>query len=280
MVSAGSIEDHLDAAMRSRESGRVSDARAHFEAVLALDEVIRGRPEISASPCNCSAEAMHEGRARQLDRDYSLERFAQSGEKVEKMMRQIALLCAAISMGIFVSPASAQQAPPEQATPPAQQTGPNEPASPTGQSMPEEAQPPSTSQEEPPPPPFPPMPRARPTHRWVDLGGEHRSRAHHQSARSKRQSARSHHQHSAKRSRAAQPTSRMTRRCLSMSVRQAMKQPTCRSLMRDNLHANEARHHPSAHRHNAASAARRHSSAHRHSAVDHRHKHHSKRRRT
>lgn len=39
MVSAGSIEDHLDAAMRSRNSGRVSDARAHFEAVLALDPI-------------------------------------------------------------------------------------------------------------------------------------------------------------------------------------------------------------------------------------------------
>lgn len=223
---------------------------------------------------------MHEGRARQLDRDYSLSRFAERGEKVEKMMRQIALLCAAISMGIFVSPASAQQTPPEQAAPPAQQTAPNEPASPSTQSMPEGAQPPSTSQEEPaPPPPFPPMPRARPTHRWVDVGGEHRSRKHHQSARSKRQSTRSHHQHSAKRSRTAQPTSkmssRMTRRCLGMSVRQAMKKSTCRSLMRDNLHASEARRHPSAHRHNAA---RHHASARRHNAV-HRHRHPSKRRR-
>jgi len=247
--------------------------------------IIHPGGDISASPCNCSAEAMHEGRARQLDRDYSLSRFAQSGEEVEKTMRQIALLCAAISMGIFVSPASAQQTQPEQAAQPAQQTGPNEPASPSDQSMPQEAQPPSTSPTEPPPPPpFPPMPRARPSHRWVDLGGEHRSRAHHQSARSKHQSARSHRQHSAKRSRAAQKTARMTskmtRRCMKMSVRQAMKQSTCRSMMRDNLHSSEARHHRSAHRHNGASAARHHSSSHRHNAVDHRRRHQSKRRRT
>ena len=39
MALAGSVEDHLDAAMRSRQSGRVSEARAHFEAVLELDPI-------------------------------------------------------------------------------------------------------------------------------------------------------------------------------------------------------------------------------------------------
>lgn len=184
-----------------------------------------------------------------------------NGEEVENMMRQIPLICVALSLGVFVSPASAQQTAPEQAAPPAQQTGPNEPASPTEQSMPEEAQPPSTPQAEPlppPPPPFPPMPRARPSHRWVDLGEKHKSRAH-------RRSARTHRQHTNKQRRAAQPTSRMTRRCLNMSLRQAMRQTTCRSLMQHNLHASAPRHHHSAHRHNA---------------VHHRHRHQAKRRRT
>jgi hypothetical protein len=173
-------------------------------------------------------------------------------------MRQIALLCATLSMGFFVSPALAQQTPPEAAAQ-AQQTGPNEPASPSQQSMPEQAQPPSASQAEPPPPPpFPPMPRARPSHRWVDLGGEHKSRAH-------RHSASTHRQHAKKQSRKALPTSRISRRCLSMSVRQAMRQSVCRSLIGDNLHASAARHH--------------HTSSRRHNRVHHRHQHQSKRRR-
>jgi hypothetical protein len=187
--------------------------------------------------------------------------FVQKGEKVERIMRQIALLCAAISMAVFVSPASAQQTPPEQSAQPAQQTGPNEPASPSAQSMPEEAQPTSTSPTEPPPPPpFPPMPRARPSHRWVDLGSVHRSRSHHQSGRTHHQSARTHHRHSADRSRPAQVNSKMKRRCMRMSVREAMRQSACRSLMRDNLHASEARHHGSAHKHKKTTHRRRHQS--------------------
>jgi hypothetical protein len=177
------------------------------------------------------------------------------------MMRQIPLICAAFSLAVFASPASAQQAPPEQAAPPAQQTGPNEPTSPTGQSMPEQAQPPSTPQTEPlppPPPPFPPMPRARPSHRWVDLGEKHKGRAH-------RSSVRTHRHQTNKQRRAAQPTSRMTRRCLNMSLRQAMRQTTCRSLIQHKLKASTTRHHPSSRRHHA---------------VHHRHRHQAKRRRT
>lgn len=37
MATAASIQDHLGAAMRARHSGRMSEARRHFEAVLALD---------------------------------------------------------------------------------------------------------------------------------------------------------------------------------------------------------------------------------------------------
>lgn len=38
MVLGGSIDEHLDATMRSRE-GRLLDARRHFEAVLALEPI-------------------------------------------------------------------------------------------------------------------------------------------------------------------------------------------------------------------------------------------------
>ncbi len=37
MATAGSIQDHLGAAMRARQSGHMSEARRRFEAVLALD---------------------------------------------------------------------------------------------------------------------------------------------------------------------------------------------------------------------------------------------------
>lgn len=37
MATAASIQDHLGAAMRARQSGRLSEARHHFEAALALD---------------------------------------------------------------------------------------------------------------------------------------------------------------------------------------------------------------------------------------------------
>ena len=229
-------------------------------AAPALGRIARAA-DISASPCNCSAEVTRVGRARIQDPDYPLSWLARRGERVENMMRQIALICAALSLGILVSPASAQRTLPEQAAPPAQQTGPNEPTSPTDQSMPQEAQPPLTPQTEPlppPPPPFPPMPRARPSHRWVDLGETHKSRSY-------RHSARTHRQHTNKQRRAAQPTARMTRRCLNMSLRQAMRQTTCRSLMRHNLHSSAPRHHASARRHDAA---------------HHRHRHQAKRRRS
>jgi aspartyl/asparaginyl beta-hydroxylase (cupin superfamily)/Tfp pilus assembly protein PilF len=37
MQAGGTIQDHLDAATRAERAGRMSEARAHFEAVLALD---------------------------------------------------------------------------------------------------------------------------------------------------------------------------------------------------------------------------------------------------
>jgi aspartyl/asparaginyl beta-hydroxylase (cupin superfamily) len=37
MATIGSIQDHLGAGMRARQSGRMAEARRHFEAVLALD---------------------------------------------------------------------------------------------------------------------------------------------------------------------------------------------------------------------------------------------------
>ena len=39
MATAGSIQDHLGAGMRARQSGRTSEARRHFEAVIAIDPI-------------------------------------------------------------------------------------------------------------------------------------------------------------------------------------------------------------------------------------------------
>jgi len=197
------------------------------------------------------------GRARREPPDYRWSRFARRGDKVEKMMRQIALICAALGFGVLGSPASAQQTPSEQTTPPAQQTGSNQPASPTEQSTPQQAQPPSSPQTEPLPPPFPPMPRARPSHRWVDLG---EPRKHRHPAPTHRHQAKAN-RHEAKASRhQAHPSSKMTRRCLDMTLRQAMRRPVCRSLMQPEHHPSAHRHHPSARKHNATHQRQRHQS--------------------
>lgn len=249
---------------------RKSLVPVHFllssQAGLSLRSSFEQDADISASPCTGSAKSMPLGVLVSRTGIILVREFVRRGEKVENRMRHIALICATVALGIFVSPAFGQQAPPEQTPPPAQQTGPNEPAPPTEQSMPEETQPPSTPQTEPLPPPFPPMPRARPSHRWVDLGNEHRSRSH-------RHTSRTHH-HRAKAHRPAlHASSRMIRKCHSMSHRQAMRQSLCRSLMQHHHHPGAQRHHTMAHRHHPAERRP-------HGAMQHRHRHSAKSRRT
>ena len=173
--------------------------------------------------------------------------LVRQGEGDGNMMQRIALACASLAFGIFASPLAAQQASPSQTPPPVQQPAPSLPAPPSGQPMPEATSPPAVPEAEPlpPPPPFPPMPKARPTHRWVDVGGHSRSRAHHHAVRA-------HHHRKAARSRAAHPSRRTIRWCRSMNHRQAMRHSACRDLKRHDHHAKVHRHHRGARQHRAA----------------------------
>ena len=161
------------------------------------------------------------------------------------------ILVCALAIGLFAWPLAAQQTPPEQAPPPNQQTGPNEPASPGLQSMPETPEPQAAPM--PAPPPFPPMPRARPSHRWVNVGSvhhasharRHTTRAHHRSTRASRR-----HRHAAVHRAPQHFSARTIRQCHRMSYRQIMRHDSCRTLMRRDLAAAAARHrHHTAHRH-------------------------------
>lgn len=99
------------------------------------------------------------------------------------------LLTIAAAFYIFSSPAAAAEyTSADQAPPAAQQTAP-----PAQQPVPEalSANPDSQAAQTPVPPPFPPMPSARPSHRWVDIGARsgrtyHRSRHVHQRPKSAR----------------------------------------------------------------------------------------------
>jgi hypothetical protein len=135
----------------------------------------------------------------------------------------------------FAAPLSAQEAP--------------------GASVPEAmpAAPPAAEQL-PPPPPFPPMPSARPSHRWVDVSGHHRSSTKHKArvARHHGTKAKPHRRtHVSKRAaHKARPLhfSRKTiRQCHAMSYRQIMRHSSCRAMMMQELAA-EPRHKAKAHK--------------------------------
>ena len=151
----------------------------------------------------------------------------------ERMMSRIGLLCAAVALGIFSSPSTAQQTTPEQPLPPTQQTAPGVPPAP-----PPDAQTPET------PPPFPPMPAAPPRHRWVDMSN-HRAHAH-------RRAGHVHRGASHAGERAGHPTRKMMRWCRSMNRRQLTHHHACRTLMQHELHAAPGQHHQASHRHGAA----------------------------
>jgi aspartyl/asparaginyl beta-hydroxylase (cupin superfamily) len=66
MQAGGSIQDHLDAAMRAQQAGRMSEARGHFEAVLALDPVqplarnVLGLDALAAGDARIAADHLQE----------------------------------------------------------------------------------------------------------------------------------------------------------------------------------------------------------------------------
>ena len=170
-------------------------------------------------------------------------------------MQRIVLVCAALSFGILACPAAAQQ------------SNSTQPSQATTQSTPGDAQQPSAA---PLPPPFPPMPSARPSHRWVDVGGHRTARSHHDTVRGHHEAARSSHHATTARNRrahahqsrkherepAVQLSRREIRQCHKLSYRELMRNSSCRDLMRQELGAaDHARHHAT---HGKKSKARRH----------------------
>ena len=189
-------------------------------------------------------------------------------------MRPIVVFaCAAVTFGMLASPlvAQANEDPsPLQMAQAAQTSG-----------VPVDAPP---AEQLPPPPPFPPMPKADPRHRWVDMGDHHARRTHH-AARANRHDARQtkhrkttgttrHHARSTRHERTnhaahraahkAKPMhfSRKTiRLCHGMEYRQIMRHNSCRALMKQELAAPAHRHrtdHPRRTGHKASAKKVRH----------------------
>jgi hypothetical protein len=164
-------------------------------------------------------------------------------------MVRISLIGAAFALGILASPAAAQQTSPE-APAPIQRVGSGEPLPPS-----EQSQPSSMSQAEPLPPPFPHYPKARPSHRTVDVGGGHSSsRAHHRAtvsshheARSHQHASRTHSKSKATHSRTTRSTGKAAHRCDRMTYKQILKSSSCRSQMKKEIAAAERPHHRASH---------------------------------
>jgi type IV secretory pathway VirB10-like protein len=140
------------------------------------------------------------------------------------IVRLGALGCAAFALGILASPAAAQQAAPDQlaqATPQA---------------------------EEPTPPPFPPMPRAKPSHRWTS-SPPHSAAPEHRTTHSEHRTTRSHHAksgHSKSHSKShAKPhltrTEKDLRYCHQLNHRHQMRNARCKALLADEKRAAERR---------------------------------------
>ena len=201
---------------------------------------ITAPPRVSANPCIGPVELAPARAARTESPVYPRTRFARcirgrSGESI--MQRVVVLACAIVTFGMLASPLGAQQEPP-----------------PTGQSMSEAAQPAPTPQAETPtPPPFPPMPSARPSHRWVVVGDRHARRVHRHSTRhhAMRTHQRTHARNlSTHRARSSPHFSRRTiRSCHRMTYSQIMRHGTCRALMKHELAATTHRHHATRHHH-------------------------------
>jgi hypothetical protein len=166
-------------------------------------------------------------------------------------MHRAMLVCAALAFGIFASPSSAQQTTPDQTLPPAQQTAPEVPPAP----------PPDLQTAPAPPPPFAPMPRARPTHRWVDINGRRASHAHRRAPHAHRSARHAHH-------RATSSTRKTERWCRSLSHRQKLRHSACRALTGRPHHRTKHRHHTATHRHHQI----HHRRVHHHHKVVHRHR--------
>lgn len=164
------------------------------------------------------------------------------------IVRGLVLAFAGLSLSIVGSSLEAQQSPPDPST--------TQDSSQPATSVP--PAPPPARDVAPLPPPFPPMPRSRPSHRWVDVSGHHGSRTQHHARQashrkvhaSERRSRGAHasHRRGHAAASAVQPSARLMRRCHKMSYTQIMRNGSCRDLMRQDLAAATHRHSGHSHR--------------------------------
>jgi hypothetical protein len=146
---------------------------------------------------------------------------------MESIIRRAALICAALSFGVFSSALQAQQTTPEQ---PQQQVPPSVPPAP----------PPDRETT---PPPFPPMSRTAPRHRFVDMGGHRSARSHHASSAVRHPSA-ARHVGRHERQSATGLTKAELRRCKSLSHHQLRRNSKCQAALRSERAAKTENHHP------------------------------------
>ena len=171
---------------------------------------------------------------------------------MHRIVRDVVLGLAGLSLSIGGSSLAAQQSPPNPAVSTAQDS--SQPAPST--SVP--PAPPPARDVAPLPPPFPPMPRSRPSHRWVDVRGHHGRRTEHHAKQTSHRKAHASKRHLSKvhashrrehaATRAVQPSARLMRRCHKMSYSQIIRNGSCRELMRQELAAPAHRHSGRSHR--------------------------------
>jgi hypothetical protein len=147
--------------------------------------------------------------------------------KMESIIRRAALICAALSLGVFSSALQAQQTTPEQPQTSQQQIPASVPPAP----------PPDRDTT---PPPFPPMSRTAPRHRWVDMGGHRSARSHHVRSAVRHPSA-ARHVGRHERQSANGLTKAELRRCKSLSHHQLRRNSKCQAALRSER---AARTHP------------------------------------
>lgn len=220
-------------------------------APAAATAIVAGRSTaVSARPCKHSAEVPKRAGARPRLAIYRWNGFAwrrSSRRRGENIMQRVILAGAALTWAIYASPAVAQPMPPVQLSAAAQATP--------------QASPPD-SQSAPEPPPFPPMPRAKPSHRFTT--GDHRTShaAHrtthvqHRTTHGRHEAAKEHHRstrgrHEKSRHEAAKASPRTIRMCHRLTYEKIMRSSSCRALMSHDLSAASEHHRRATHRHGA-----------------------------
>lgn len=151
-------------------------------------------------------------------------------------MLVVRLFSVAAAFTILISPVAAGKAFAEQATSSAQQTPSDEVQGSAQQPAPETPPADQEAAPAPVPPPFPPMPRARPSHRWVDVGNHRVTPAHRRSGHSHQPPVRAH--------RRTKVISRQDlHRCHGMTCKQKRREHECRASLSHHDRGTISRHH-------------------------------------